>query len=48
MWASSEDHQTYNSNNITSKTIKRCDAIEEESDIENSSLLPLIPEVGQK
>ena len=47
MWTSSEDHQTYNSNNITSKTIQRCDAIEEESDSENSSLIPLINEVGQ-
>lgn len=47
MWASSEDHQTCNSNNIISKTIKRCDAIEEESDSESLSLIPLINEVGQ-
>ena len=47
MWASSEDHQTCNSNIITPKTIKRCDAIEEESDSESSSLIPLTNEVGQ-
>ena len=45
MWASSEDNQTYNTNNIASKTIKRCDAIEEESDSEKSPLMPLINEV---
>ena len=39
MWASSEDNQTYNTNNIASKTIKRCDAIEEESDSEKSPLI---------
>ena len=47
MWASSEGHQAYNSNNITSKTIKRCDAIEEESDSEKSHLMPVINVVGQ-
>ena len=47
MWAPSEGHQAYTSNNIASKTIKRCDAIEEESDDEKSPLVPVINIVGQ-
>ena len=49
MWTQSEDaYQTThdgNSTTIASKTIKRCDAIEEESDSDKSPLMPLINEV---
>ena len=41
MWTSSENYQPYDSNNIASKTITRCDAIEEESDNDKYPLLPL-------
>ena len=40
MWTSSESYQPYDSNNIASKTITRCDAIEEESDGDKSPLIP--------
>ena len=39
MWTSSESYQPYDSNNIASKTITRCDAIEEESDSDKSPLI---------
>ena len=46
MWTSSKSHQPYNSNNGgATKTIKRCNAIEEESFSEKLPLLALFNKV---